>query len=271
MPRRPHRAPTDKNFIGLTERVFTVLEVFGRHANRSMALAEIAQMVALTQPNLERILYSLKKIGYLVETENEKYQLAQRFFDLSANTVPYQYLSTLVRPMFSRLLAEFGESVHISILENGLLLCTAAAESQHAHRCAAEVGQCEYTHSTATGKCILAYRSPEEVDAVIEQRGLPRLTSATIVDKQELLKHLEVVRAQGYAVNNGESTEGVSCVAAPIFNSEGKAIAGLSVSGPSFRMQALENLPRGVMRETQRLSLLLGYRAVTMSDAMVMA
>jgi DNA-binding IclR family transcriptional regulator len=236
-----------------------------------MSFSEISQLVSLTQPNLERILYSLKKIGYLVQTEDEKYKMAQKFFDLSANTVPYQYLSTLARPMFSRLLTEFGESVHISVLENGLLLCMAVAESQHAHRCAAEVGQCDYAHSTAMGKCILAYRSPEEVDAVIEQRGLPRLTPATIVDKQELLRQLEIVRAKGYAINHGEATEGVSCVAAPIFNNEGKVIAALSVSGPSFRMQTLlENLPKGVLRETKRLSLLLGYRAVAMSEAMVM-
>jgi DNA-binding IclR family transcriptional regulator len=81
---------------------------------------------------------------------------------------------------------------------------------------------------------------------------------------------LEKVRSQGYAVNTGETAEGVTCVAAPIFNNEGRVIAALSISGPSFRMQsALEDLRRGVQQATARLSLLLGYRLHKVEDALI--
>jgi len=225
----------------------------------------------MAKTTVHRLLYSMRKLGYIDQRENGDYLLSGRFYALGGNALPYQHLSVLARPVFNKLLARFGESVHIAVLENGLVVFVAVAESQHAYRCAAEVGAFNYAHSTALGKCLLASLSPEDLESVIAHRGLPKLTPSTIVDKAQLMLELERVRAQGYAINTGETAEGVTCIAAPIFNNEGRVIAALSISGPSFRMQsAVDDVRRGVQQATARLSLLLGYRLQRMDDAIVL-
>ena len=66
--------------------------------------------------------------------------------------------------------------------------------------------------------------------------SLPAYTSLTITKRGELRKELERVREQGYAVAVGELEIGLTAVAAPIHNAHGDAIASMSVSGPTFRL-----------------------------------
>jgi DNA-binding IclR family transcriptional regulator len=112
------------------------------------------------------------------------------------------------------------------------------------------------------GKAILANLEPDEVELVLSTRGLPKLTSLTITDKAQFALELAKVRNQGYAINNNENTEGVICIAAPILDSVGKAIAALSLSGPASRMQAsMESLIQNVKQTSFRISMLLGYKS----------
>ncbi len=260
----------DKNFIGLTDKVFAVLETFSQNPRGPVSLEQITQSVSLAKTTVHRLLYSMKKLGYVDQRSNGDYLLSKKFYSLSAATLPYQHLANLASTAFQKLVARFGESVHVAVLEKGLVVFVAVAESQHAYRCAAEVGDRNYAHSTALGKCLLAQLSPDELRAVLDQRGLPRLTPLTIVDKDKLVLELEKVRNLGYAISSGENTEGVTCVSAPVFGGDGQAVAALSVSGPTFRMQpALEALRRSVQQETAKLSLLLGHRVNLTDDVLV--
>jgi IclR family acetate operon transcriptional repressor len=63
-----------------------------------------------------------------------------------------------------------------------------------------------------------------------------------------LKEHLKTVRTQGYAIDDEEKERGIRCVAAPIFNETGKAVAAISISGPAFRVTkkvVQENLDGG--------------------------
>ncbi len=251
----------------MTEKVFAVLEAISSSSGIGLSLDQIAQTVALSAPTLDRLLYSIQKLGYIEQAEEGKYRLSKKFYDMSAGALKYQYLPLLARNVFGRLLAEYGESVHVSVLENDLCVIVAAVESLHAFQCSAEVGQWNYAHSTAMGKCLLANSAAEQRDAVINHRGLPRLTNVTVTDRERFLAELEKVKAQGYALNIGETLEGVTCVAGPIFNCEDKIIASISISGPSFRMQKnIDRITSGVMQAATRLSLLLGCRKSKLND-----
>jgi DNA-binding IclR family transcriptional regulator len=72
---------------------------------------------------------------------------------------------------------------------------------------------------------------------------LTRLTPRTITDLRKLRAQLAEVRARGYAQTLEELEEGLNAVAAPVRGMSGDVIAALSVSGPAFRMRAVD-LPR---------------------------
>ena len=77
--------------------------------------------------------------------------------------------------------------------------------------------------------------------------------------EQELAK----VRAEGVAVDNEENARGIICVGGPIFASDGKPIAALSISGPSIRMsQNLPAIKTAVREAVQKMSLLLGHEVL---------
>jgi len=51
----------------------------------------------------------------------------------------------------------------------------------------------------------------------------------------ELKKCLKKIKRDGYAIDKEEFKIGINCLGVPIINNEGKAIASISVTGPSSR------------------------------------
>ena len=86
------------------------------------------------------------------------------------------------------------------------------------------------------GKALLAYHPPEAVERIVREQGLAAFTPRTITDRERLLAELAAIRARGWAMDDEERTEGMRCIAAPIFNEFREAIAGVSISGPTVRM-----------------------------------
>lgn len=76
----------------------------------------------------------------------------------------------------------------------------------------------------------------ERVQKIIKEQGLERFTDKTITDPDQLFTELEAIKRKGFAVDDEERTEGMRCIAAPIFDAYGDPIAGLSISGPTFRI-----------------------------------
>ena len=91
-------------------------------------------------------------------------------------------------------------------------------------------------HCSGAGKAMLAWLPETEVRRVLKRHGLPRVTERTLVAAQALRASLEQGRTQGYAVDDEEHVAGLRCVAAPIFDEQGRPLASLSVSGPSARL-----------------------------------
>jgi len=112
-------------------------------------------------------------------------------------------------------------------------------------------------NTSALGKAVLAWH-PELWDHV----PLVTCTPRSITDRALLRDELETVRAEGYAVDEEEYFSGVVCVAVPVYDATGTAVAALSVSGPAVRFdraRAVAAVPR-LMEAGARVSHLLGYR-----------
>jgi hypothetical protein len=85
---------------------------------------------------------------------------------------------------------------------------------------------------------LLAYQPESVIASIMAQTGLSRYTETTITDLGHLQQELELIRQQGYAVDNGEQEEGVRCLAAPVYGLKGRVVAAVSVSGPSSRLDS---------------------------------
>lgn len=258
-----HRGSRDKNFVGVTQKLFSILEALSQQPKSGIALDEVTQISGMAKTTVFRLLYSMVKLGYVDQDPvTNLYSLSGRFFELGTNALPYQRLTVIAKPLMQTLLLTFGESVNLAVPLNGLAIYIMVLESPKAHRVAATVGEYSYFHSTSVGKSIAAHLSAEEREEAILRHGMPPMTQATISSRSALDEELERVKREGVAVDNEENAPGIICVGGPIFASKGRPIAALSISGPSVRIS--ENLPaiRKAVRETvQKISMLLGYNS----------
>jgi DNA-binding IclR family transcriptional regulator len=187
---------------------------------------------------VHRILYSLERLGY-VEKDDFKshYQLASKFFELTAPAVHFRRLQSIAKGVMQSLLLRFGETINLGIIEDGQVSYIEVLQSPSALRIAAIPGERNPVHCTALGKAMLAFLPEVEVHAILERNPMIRRTSKTITQKKHLLEHLASVRERAVALDMEENVNGVVCVASPVFDQGGRVVAGLSVSGPATRME----------------------------------
>jgi DNA-binding IclR family transcriptional regulator len=117
-------------------------------------------------------------------------------------------------------------------------------------------------HSTAVGKCLLAYLDASERDSILHQRGLKKLTHHTITTLPRLMKEFEHVRQLGYAIDDEENSLGARCVGAPIFNSQGQVEAAVASTGTinDVHHDAVPHVADMVKEAGRRISHQIGYR-----------
>jgi DNA-binding IclR family transcriptional regulator len=124
------------------------------------------------------------------------------------------------------------------------------------------VGRRNPAHCTSVGKAMLAHLPDREVDEILRQRGIERRTAATLTTPAELKADLAAIRARGYAIDDEEVEEGVRCVSMAVPGHNGRPIAAITVSAPSFRMP-VEKAPivaASILRAARALSIESGYR-----------
>lgn len=255
------RKPRDKSFVAVTEKLFTILETLSRVGDGQLTLDEIARDTALPKSTAHRLLNSLAGVGYVRQTsENGRYMLADRFFELANSSLPNQRLISIARPFMNSLLQSFDESVNLGVYDEGMVTHIFAMESARPYRVAATVGNRGHLHCTSMGKALGAFQSADELDRAFLRWGLPRRTRNTLTNMADVLADFENIRATGAAHDNQEDVEGVECFGAPIFNAEGRVVASMSISGPSIRVTPqAEAIRNAVLEFTLRISRVLGY------------
>ena len=129
----------------------------------------------------------------------------------------------------------YDETIHfVSARENSVVYLE-KMESSKSVRIYTGIGLEMPLHCTSLGKVILADRTEEEICAYAERTGLVRYTKNSITQLDHLMKELEKVRQQGYAIDDEENQEGLYCVGVPVRNKHGKSLYALSLSMPKFR------------------------------------
>ena len=158
--------------------------------------------------------------------------------------------------------------MNLGILDEGQVSYIDVIESPSSLRTAANAGDRNPVHSTSLGKALLAFMPGDEVESILENHPLLKMTSKTITQKKHFMEHLSSVREQGVAFDLEENVEGVICVAAPIFDHRGRVVASLSVSGPATRMEPkLTAIQEGIRNAGLKISRMLGPRSMAVINS----
>ena len=99
-----------------------------------------------------------------------------------------------------------------------------------------QIGNTAPAWCTGVGKAALSALPDEELRARLARISFRRFTPNTLTDRQALLNEIEFIRAEGNAYDREEHETGICCVAAPIYSADRQLIAGISVTGPAYRI-----------------------------------
>jgi IclR family transcriptional regulator, KDG regulon repressor len=239
-----------------------ILELF-LDREEGLSAPEITAATGLPRATVHELLVTLVTRSYLSKDERTgQFQLGLRAFQLGNAYGERLDLVATGRAVAQEIAASCDETVNIGTLDGSSVVYLAKVESSHAVRMVSAVGRRVSASCTALGKVLLADLSPQAVEGLYLEGCLPRLTPRSIASMKDLLAQLEQVRRTGQAFESGESTAGVTCVAAPVRDHRGDVIAALSVSVPDMRWEQRhpEEWADFAREGAQRMSELLGAR-----------
>lgn len=244
-----------------------VLEAFDDRDE--LGVTEIARALDLHKNNAFRLLATLEMLGYIEQRDEGPYRLGTRCLSLGrAYARAGGDLLARGRGALDALAGDSGETVHLAVLRGFDVVHLDGREAPRLLRVGSRVGQRLPAHCTALGKVLLGCGDESELRRYDEflstGDALEARTRATITDRDKLFEHLRGVAVHRQALDLEECDEGLCCVAAPVFDEGGRAVAALSVSAPSVRIdpdQLLAELAPLVSASAERLSAGLGFIA----------
>jgi len=247
--------------VQVLDRAVQILDVLAA-AKSPLGPADLASAVGMHRSTVHRLLQVLERHRLIrKETEDAKYALGMRLFELGTQVVTQVDLARRAVPFLRRLADATNETAHICVRSGSDMVSIANVEGPWALRAPASVGRRTPIHCTSTGKALVACLSDPDVDHLLTHLTLTRYTPRTIVTPAALQTELARVRTQRYAIDNEELEEGMRCIGVAVYNHAGRAIAGLSVAGPVFRLTD-ERMPaviRAVVAAGADLSRDIGY------------
>jgi IclR family transcriptional regulator, acetate operon repressor len=226
-----------------------------------MTLSQIATELKQSPSTVYRVLTTLENRQIVeVDQPTQTWQIGPATFRLGSNFLRREGLVERSRPVMRSLMESTGETANLGIERGGLVLFVSQVETHETIRAFFPPGTQAPMHSSGIGKALLGQFSEIRLKRHLRRHMLDGFTGQTITDADQLRDALQTIRAQGYAFDNEERTTGMRCIAAPVIDQYGEAIAGISVSGPINRMSS-ENIPvvaKKVIQAANELSRQMG-------------
>lgn len=247
----PTKESTNAYPIRAVERVCDILDLLQR-SREGVSLPDVAAVTSLPKSSAFRYLSALEGRGYVERDENNaSYRVGLAFQPQNTRQLE-AFLAQATGPL-QRLRDDTGETTNLGTLDGAMVVHNLVFESREMMRLAARVGDRAPIHSTALGKAMAAQLPDEQVLRMLNAIDMTPFTSTTIDSPEAYLSALEVVRQQGYAVDELENQSDGRCVAVAL---QGMPFpSGISVSAPAARL-GRDKVP-GVAKQLRRVALQL--------------
>jgi DNA-binding IclR family transcriptional regulator len=246
------------------ERLTQVLDCF-TFDRPGWSLTELSEHLNWPKGTTHRFLTALETHGILRRNRRDKtFKLGYKLYvwgNLAAESMALRHVAHSV---MQDLVTHTGETALLTIYHDQEVVCIDKIETQQPVRMTLQVGHRGLPHAGASRKVLMAYLPQAEIEAIIRDKGLPRLSTNTITGRDELLEELARIRELGFAHSCEETDLGARGIAVPIFDPTGQVVGSVGIAGPHSRFtEALAPAYTANVREAaQQISHLLGAGAL---------
>jgi DNA-binding IclR family transcriptional regulator len=207
------------------EKGLDILELFAA-TPEGMTVSEVARRLNRTMSEIFRMLLCLEHRGYLAQSSNkDRYHLTLKLYRLGQEHPPTKRMVTEALPIMHWLAHQLRQSCHLGVLDGGHVVILAQVDSPESTGFYVKVGSKVDLMHAATGHVILAHQTEDATERAIQE-----WTRETQKKKPtDLDDHLAKIRARGHERRASYEVTGVVNISFPVLNSQGNAIAGLTV------------------------------------------
>ena len=231
--------PEKKPLIQVLDRALDLMEMLAR-SKTPLRATDIAREMGLSLQSANNLLRALYLRGYLSQDESRSYRLGPQCLYLGSFADRWSELRAAVAPALAELTRKTGLSGFVGIIENDKLLCVALVPAE-LPKLPIQPPQLwmEELHCTACGRVLLAALTQEERRRLFARTTRRKITGRTEVDSAVLEQLCSEVAEAGFAAVDDESRQGVSSLAIPLRDENGKVYATIALSGGRGKWELL--------------------------------
>jgi len=231
-------------------------------AEAPLGISAIAQGLGFNMHMTTRLVKTLLDAGWIIPAEGRKYRMGLRPFRFTSWPVARTPFRIAAAGPLRQLWQQTGECVHLGVLADDRHLLIEALDTVcHKVKITPPVGEVSPLHVSAPGKLMLVHGDKELLERVIAE-GLERCTKKTICGQRKLATELKKIRERGWSLDIEEESDGIICLAAPVFDFTGELAGTICVSVLTMyhTPESLEGeLGPKVLATAARISTALGY------------
>ena len=249
----------DEKQMSAVSRTIAILEALS--GVEAINLENLAKITNLPKATLLRFLSTLISLGYVHRDSADMYRLTLRMFSIGSRSLSHMDLVTMAKPYAKKLANELGETVHMGILQDDLAVYVLKEESIYTLRMYSQVGKAIPLYCTGIGKIFLSEMAEEDLARYLSTHQLKPFTPKSIRTEEAMRTELCSIRERGWAMDDEEHEMNIKCIASPVRDHTGKAVAAISASWPIFRFEEdkKEEFISKVTGVTKELSSILGF------------
>jgi DNA-binding IclR family transcriptional regulator len=233
--------------------------------SQSLTLNQISKIFKINEKKVKKILETLLNRGYLsYNKKSDSYSLGIKNFEIGQSYLDSLDLRKLAKGYLKYLSEKFRETVYLAVRSNFEIVYMDSYEINRTVSVKSRLGKLLPMYASASGKVHLADMSQAELEEFFKEVELKKFTPKTITDKEELLKHIEEVKKNGYAIDDEEWEEEVRCLSVPVRNYKNNVVAAITISAPSFRVskeKLINEVKDEMIKKAEELSRELGYNS----------
>lgn len=229
--------------------------------NDWLGISDICTMTNLSKSTVHRLLTELVACNYVQKNDTiKKYKLGLKMLCLAGNATQSP-LALAAKEEMKQLNLSFKETIHLVVEDHFEGVYIQKLDTSLSVGLMSYVGKRVPLYCSGVGKCILAYAEPQYLNRYLQNVSLEKFTANTICTREDLENELNKIRACGYAVDINEHKPDISCVGGPVFDNNGRVVAGVSIAGPSFRMKEydFESMAQEIKQACNRITQKLSY------------
>lgn len=240
------------------ERTVEMLELISKNP-KGLSLNEITEAMGIPKTSAFDILHSLSnlKMIELVDSRSKIYSIGVRSFIIGNSYIKNADLINISKPFLEELGNKLNKTIFIGKLDSNKVIYLFKHQPEKAIITPCNIGTENELYCTSLGKTLLAFA--EDYKERINDFKLIKRTTRTITDKSKLLKDIEKVRMQKYAIDDRENDEHMFCIGAPIFNHDGKIEAAISATGLFIEGKDYSDEIEAVKEVATAISRKIGY------------